>query len=177
MATLVVQDDDGSETAANTYISEADADAYFADRNWGTSSLAQTWDDATSANKIVALINSWQYIDNWFTFLGCRLTEDQNTEWPRSGVYSECGKYLIEGIPTDLTYAQCEYAVRALSGPLVPDITYDSNKTITKLKQKVGPIETDTTYGGNGYITSRVYPEADALLNQYLQSTGTLVRG
>lgn len=169
MATLVIQDDDGTVTNANTYITEADADTYFDDRD------NSTWDAATSADKITALINAWQYMDTSFTYLGCRLTAEQNTEWPRSNVYSPCGCYLIEGIPTRITYAQCEYAVRALSGPLVPDITYDSNKMITKLKQKVGPIETDTSY--NGYVTSRVYPEADALLNEFLQSTGTLVRG
>lgn len=176
MTTLNVQDDEGTTVNANTYISEADADSYFADV--ASPSLALTWDAASSAEKITALINAWQYLDYEYCFVGYQLTDDQTTEWPRAGAYWPKSGYVIDDIPTNLTYAQCEYAVRALAGPLVPDITYDDNKMITKLKQKVGPVETDTTYDGNaGYLTSRSFPSADRLLKGLIVDSGTVERG
>lgn len=168
MATLVVQDDDGSETSANSYISLADADSYFSDRD------NSTWSSAVDADKIIALIKAWQYIDYNFCFKGCRLTTTQNTEWPRSYAYNMCGR-AIEGIPTSLTYAQSEYALRALSDELLKDITYDSNKLVTRSKDKVGPVETEREYGG--YIITRSYPSADVLMKDLLKISGMLERG
>jgi hypothetical protein len=168
MATLVVQDDDGTKTTANSYISVTDADTYFSDRN------NSTWSAATTENKTFALIKAWQYLDYNFNFKGCRLTTTQNTEWPRSYAYTSCG-CAIEGIPVNLTYAQCEYAVRALSEELLQDITYDDNKLIKRSKDKVGPIETEREY--DGYIITRSYPAADVLLKDLLKISGMLERG
>lgn len=173
MATLVVQDDDGSKTAANTYISETDADTYFSDRS------NSTWAAASSADKITALIKAWQYLDYSFIFKGYRETETQNTEWPRAGAYYSASGRQIDGIPTNLQYAQCEYAVRALSGELLEDITYDTGgKFITKSKDKVGPVETEREYSDTAsYIITRSYPAADILLKDLLKISGMLERG
>lgn len=168
MATLTVQDDTGTETDANSYISEADADTYFSDRN------NSTWDAATSENKIFALIKAWQYMDTEFLFIGTKLTCTQNTEWPRQNAYDTSG-CLIEGIPVKITYAQSEYALRALSEELLQDITYDSNKLITRQKNIVGPVEQETEY--SGYIISRSYPSADILLKGLVLSNMAVTRG
>ena len=172
MVTLSVQDDEGSETAANTYISLADATTYFEDRN------NATWAALSDANKDFALVKARDYLDADFYFIGGKETSTQNTEWPRSGASTPEG-YAIDGIPTNLKYCQCELAVRASAAVLAPDISYESGgKTIIKEKKKVGDIETDIEYDPNNvYNVFRSYPAAELWLKDLITSAFELVRG
>lgn len=172
MVTLVVQTDTGTQTAANTYISEADADTYFSDRN------NSTWSDLTSANKEFALVAARDYLDTDFYFIGVRDTSTQNTEWPREGAYTPRGD-SIDVIPENLKFCQCELAVRASAAVLAPDITYETGgKTIIREKKKVGDIETDTHYDTNDiYNAFRSYPAAELWLKDLTVNNTQLVRG
>ncbi len=168
MATINVQNATGTTASANSYISLADANTYFSDRN------NSTWSAATDANKEFALINAWQYMDNAFSFLGLKLTSTQTTKWPRDSAYDPSG-YEYSGIPVNLTYAQSEYALRALSADLLQDVTYETDgRSVSSEKSKVGPVETNKTY--SGVVTSRRYPAADLLMRDLILDGATVVR-
>ena len=80
-----------------------------------------------------------------------------------------------DAVPTLLLRAIAEYSVRAHSSVLLPDPTRGasgSSGVVQRLKEKVGPIETDTTYavaeGGAVQATIPEYPDADLLLQTLL---------
>ena len=104
---------------------------------------------------------------------------EQPLSFPRTGLYSRAG-LSVTGVPADLRQAQAEYASRALAAILDPDPVIDpTGKSITGKREKVGPIETESSYsegGGIEYLT-KPYPAADSLLAQYLFPAGRVYRG
>ena len=61
---LVVEDGTGTNPAANTYVAQADADSYFADR------ANAAWAALSADQKASALIQATQYLDARYTFIG-----------------------------------------------------------------------------------------------------------
>lgn len=103
---------------------------------------------------------------------------EQFLEWPRLSVYSRSG-VLVEGIPEKLKQAVAEYADRALSATLMPDPTIDeSGKTIIAKREKLGPIEEETTYAEGSQLAFKLrpYPAADRLLSEYVTASGGVFR-
>jgi hypothetical protein len=80
-------------------------------------------------------------------------------------------------VPVGIKKAVAEYALRALSGALAPDPTYDaSGRQATMTRKKVGPIETEAQFtAGMTVSLFKPYPMADALVRSYLTYDG-LVR-
>lgn len=167
-------------TGANSYITEAFADAYFLDRG------NAVWAAALSADKETALVRATDYIDKRFgtQFKGLKGSSSQGLEWPRLGALDSDG-YLFNGtdaIPRQLQKATCEYALRALSAVLAPD---NSNLGLIATKKKVGPIEIENQFAhsSSGSVISsaslKEYPEADLWIKELLNSVKkrTLVRG
>jgi hypothetical protein len=77
--TLIVED--GSVVAgANTYISLADAQAYFDARLYST-----VWNSA-GTNQTVSLVNATTLIDQLVQFYGLKKTSTQSLQWPRERV-------------------------------------------------------------------------------------------
>jgi hypothetical protein len=156
MAFLV---EDGTGLAdANSYASVAFADAYFTLRGitaWaGTNDQKESW-----------LVQATDYIDYRFgrRIAGERLTTTQALIFPID---------LYDGMPTNLLKATSEYALRAISGPLAPDLTFNSSgTTVTETFRKVGPIETKTKFASSGAgsvpMKFRPYPAADALMAEF----------
>lgn len=112
---------------------------------------------------------------------GGDVVEPQPLSFPRINLIDRDGQYVY-GIPTKLKQATAEYAVRAVSTTttLMPDPTYDdTGKAVTRKREKVGPIETDTTYEDGGAASNilRAYPTADRLLEEYVTSGGGVMRG
>lgn len=165
--------EDGSAKAdANSYASIAEADSYFADR--GNTS----WTGA-DAVKQAALVKATDYIEGRFgqRFIGAKKTITQALAWPRTGA----ADFAYTAIPVGLRRACCEYAVRALSAELAPDLKVDaSGLTVVATKKKVGPIETDyavpQTGLGSTPMLFRPYPAADMLLRGLVYSASQVIR-
>ena len=151
--------EDGTGLAdANSYLSVAEADAYWAER------ANANWAAATTVAKEAALVNASMYVDlRWGTSIsGTPVSAHQVLVFPRNGLPA-CARG--QTLPLRLKWAVAEYASLALTGPLAP--TPDASAR-TKYRVKVGPIEEETTYAtevGTGSIGMwRTYPFADSLM-------------
>lgn len=120
---LIVQNDLGTETTANSYVTVAEFDSYWTDRG-NTEAVGIT-------DKEPLLIQATDYIENVYFGLwsGYSLTTTQNTEFPRviDGV--------SVGIPTRLKNACIELALKANTETLLTDIEQ------RVIKEKVSSIE------------------------------------
>lgn len=182
---LIVED--GTKVAgAESYVSLLDAETYHA--KYGNTTWTNTDDDDA---KEAALRKATMYLDGHYrTRWKGRKTDPfgQSLEWPRIGVkvaeyenlflygYAteqapvdgpEYFGYLdLDTIPERLKQAQMELALRALSGPLAAD------GDASVKSEKVDVIE--ITYN-TGMVKGRMtYPEIDALLSDFIESTGSM---
>ena len=167
-----VVEDGTAKADANSYVTIADADSYFADRG----NTAWTGADAV---KQAALVKATDYIEGRFgqRFIGSKKTTTQALSWPRTGAED----FADTIIPVGLRRACMEYAVRALSAELAPDLKVDaSGLTVVATKKKVGPIETDyavpQTGLGSTPMLFRPYPAADMLLRGLVYSASQVIR-
>lgn len=111
-----------------------------------------------------ALIKATQYLDVRFEYVGYQYAKGQTTEWPRSSAYDKRGDRL-DGIPTRVVWATCEYALRALATDLLADPDRDSTGRAVKSKsEQVGPIAETVVYQDHGGFQLPAYPLADMLL-------------
>ena len=105
--------------AANSYVTVAEADAYFDARLFSTK-----WTAADANTKITALLTATARVDQE-GFVGERVTLTQRLEWPRSDVEEPDGKDVDSAIiPPRVKAATCEIAVWLLgqsSDPATPD--------------------------------------------------------
>ena len=149
---LVVQDDLGSKTDANSYIDVAFFDTYFTDRG--------NTDAVAIATKEPLLIQATDYIETIYysAWAGYKLTDTQNTQFPRTidGV--------SVGIPDRLKKACCELALKANSGVLLVDVEQ------RVIKEKVAVIE--TTYSDyDDQLTQ--YTTVYNLIKEYLENANS----
>ena len=112
---------------------------------------------------------------------GTDIITPQPLSFPRVGLVDRDG-ITIEGMPLRLLHATAEYSVRARNAAtvLAPDPSVDPfGGTVTRLKEKVGPIETDTEYlpGTANSGTLPAYPAADRLLRDFIRTSGAVIRG
>jgi hypothetical protein len=164
---LIVQNDNGTVTGANSYQTLAEFKAYHDTR--GNSYAAAANDTAIEH----ALIKATDYLDQRFYFVGERAYgREQETEWPRVRAFDR-DRYPVNGIPLEIKEATAEYALRAITADLNPDPDYDTTgQAIASKSETVGPITESVTYaGGGGVVMMPKYPAAD----QKLYKTG-LVR-
>ncbi len=169
--TFTVEDGTGLPNA-NSYVSLAEADAYFAERgerNWV----------GNDTEKQQALVRATDYMDMVFgaRFIGLKLLVTQALEWPRFGIADMDPAVL----PTKLKYACCQYALRCLHDELAPDIPFGEDGLTKGVKaQTVGPIKIEYELGDSGLRSSprffRPYPSADALLRDLVHDSGRVVR-
>lgn len=147
--TLTVEDGTGLANA-NSYVSQADADTYFANR------ANTVWAAADNDAKAAALIQATQYLDTRYAFKGERLTTTQALAWPRqqSPIRVPVGIWTDVYAGTDSQFqwpvkrvkdATCEAALRALAGPL-----YADQAATVKDSVKVGPITVQKSRERNG---------------------------
>lgn len=150
---LIVQDDLGTETAANTYIALSFFNSYWTDRGNATA-LA-----LSDAEKEVLLIKATDYIETvYFGYWKSeRVNYTQNTEFPRLLYY---GGDAI-GIPERLEKACAELAWKANSGDLLTDVEQRI------VKEKVAVIE--TTYSEYSDQLTQ-YTTVYNLVSEYLEN-------
>ena len=171
---FVVENGSGLATATS-YIDTEFADGYFEDRN------NPAWSQLNEDAKKAACILATDYIDfRWgAAFKGERLFLGQALEFPRTGFVNVANQPII---PEVLKKATAEYAIRASSAPLAPDIEQDpSGFQVSRRMEKVGPIEerTDFAFLGPGATRQllKPYPAADMLLRALLRNgNGKVIR-
>lgn len=194
-----VEETGAGVAGANAYISTTFADTYHTDRGataWLFSDTAGSV-AITDAQKESAIIRATDHIDrvNGLRFKGCKQTDAQGLQWPRTGAYGPNG-YTLLSVPSQLQRATAEYALRALLyGVLTPDpppkgprqdmsqgstipIYGEGEGELTFVKEKVGPLETEYHYNKDTAGSLARHPAADMLLRDLLLSRSTaIVRG
>ena len=166
---LIVQDSSGSIAGANSYNTVAEFKSYHNDR-------LNIWDTLVDSDLDIeaALIRATDYVDQRFSFVGKRKQGRlQTTEWPRINAW-DIGRYYINDIPFEIKEAVNEYALRALSAPLVTDPDRDSTGGVIQSKSDtVGPLSESVSYVGGAAFTMPKYPAAD----QKLKKSGLVISG
>lgn len=109
---LIVED--GSiVTGANTYVSEAYADAYFEARN------NSEWAALSTEQKEAALLYATSWVDSRYSWPGIIVDDSQTLSWPRLGAYDvDLRSISSTSIPTALLSAVCEAALAHVSAVL-----------------------------------------------------------
>ena len=93
-------------TNANSYCTQAEAEAYF-----DTHLYTTEWDAASSTNKKIGLIWATRLLDQLMDWNGYIADEDQALRWPRTGVLTIDGVEVDdETIPQFLKNATAEFA-------------------------------------------------------------------
>ena len=129
-----------SGSAANSYVTLAEAQAYFAGRFPSTD-----WDDATEPHMERALLTGTKRLDRAdfrgvprYPLTGTATGTTQALKWPRQGVTNEEGwTYLDTVIPQPIKEAQMELAYAVLSG----DLSLAASGLEQFDEAKVGPLE------------------------------------
>lgn len=174
---LVVEDGTGLSNA-ESYISVADADAYFAAFYLSSDPLLSAWSAAkadTGANAEIALRRSTRDLDVTYSdwFLSDPANTDQALCFPRSG---------IDGVPTAIKHATAELTLLLLNGY---DITGPSDRSgsIKSVTEKLGPMESSVEYFTPVDADSLQLRRVSVLLAPFLEGGGDngvnfrLVRG
>jgi len=166
---------------ANSYAEASDADTFQTNRG------RAAWCDSGADVKDAALIRATDYIESRFglSFIGDRIGDVQLLSWPRTGArYPATGNdFPIDEVPVDVVNACILYAEQVI-GPgddvaamtelaITPEVD-ESGGTVTRLKEKVDVLETDTTFAGNDSGSTslrliRPIPEADRLIRRWFQ--------
>lgn len=171
---LTVEDGTGLDNA-NSYVSIADANTYFADR--GVTTWAALSDDA----KEEALIKATEYADiRWGDELRSRpLVSGQALEMPRRALRDRYGDE-IEGLPRDWVRGVLEYATIATTSSLVNAPVRRSDNELRQQRVTVGPITRSNTFvtSSEQKPTSSsadfiVYPIADELCKKFTVGFGS----
>lgn len=142
---LTVEDGTGLANA-DSYVSEADADTYVT--AYEPEGFA-TWNAATSGAKEVALRKATQWLDIRFAdrWKGIKKNSTMSLDWPRSGVCIENVQIASTELPTRLTQATIEAAVRFLSGELQADVAADS-QGIRRERSELAVLKEEIEYAG-----------------------------
>jgi len=120
--------------AANSYVTVAEADAYFATRLQSTA-----WTGAVNATKEAALISATRLLDSSVEFTGAAADEVQALAWPRTGMLNRNGYTILSSvIPAALKNVVCELALQLIGADrlAVNDIAEQGIIGI-----KAGPVE------------------------------------
>lgn len=169
---IVIEDGTGKPDA-QSYASAGDADSYLAARGY------TIWAPLQSTEKDQALVRATDYLMSYF-WKGERVGATQALDWPRKGITAfgfDIGENVI---PPAVRYGTIELAFRAAAGALFPDIPYDeTGRLATKLVERVGPIDEETTYAARGQLAipviTRRFPAVDYILAQFIQTTSNTV--
>ncbi|HEX5126495.1 MAG TPA: DnaT-like ssDNA-binding protein [Rhodocyclaceae bacterium] len=162
---LITEDGTG-RADAESFASLAAADAYHASRG------NVAWAGALTADKENALRRATDYIGQEYRtkWKGRRTTMTQALDWPRYEVKLDdvgFGRYAAYVqptiVPAQVVQACCELAIRALSGPLAPDLQRQI------IAETVGPLRTEYAAGTPEYVR---YRSVDLLLKPLLASSG-----
>lgn len=147
--------------------------------SWAAPTLTGGTQTRTPAEQEVALIQATTYFElRWSDNVQGDLANDtQALLFPRLNLPA-CARGQL--LPQQVKQATFEYAIRALSGPLLPDPIVDpSGYAVRRKREKVGPIEEETEYaagigvGGGLPAAWPSYPAADRAMScLWIQPSG-----
>ena len=142
----------------NSYISVADADAYFATRL-----NSSAWINADTATKEAALIQATRTLDALYDWDGSLADDNQSLGWPRSDAY-DCEGRTIDSdiIPECVANATCEEALHLLSGDV---LTTPSLLTQGFKKAKLGSMEIEVADSASTATPDKVSTMARDMLS------------
>lgn len=164
---LIVEDATGLATA-ESYLSYIDYVAYWFARGVTTTADAGTPNEAATEAKLRL---TTEYIDlRWGSSApGFPINEDQALCFPTDFFITSPA-----ALPIQLKRATAEYLRYSLTNSLFIDNDRSGGPGIKILKEKVGPIETETRYSGSGLgSVGAKYPiviKADTLMRQITNS-------
>ena len=154
---FTVQNDIGTQAGANSYVTSTEFKEYHKDRGNSVSAYSTSQIQA-------AIVRATDYLDLRFAYIGERSQSPQDTEWPRTNAF-DIEEDLVNGVPTEVKEATYEYALISLSATINPiPLRDDTGQTVTRKKERVGPIEEDTRYTEGPVFTMPKYPPADLKL-------------
>ena len=144
-------------SAANSYATVAEADAYAANTSW-----AATWAALLQPDKETALISATKWLET-LTYGGTRCDpstdappEPQALKWPRSGITCDGITSTCSSIPKNLKDAEIELAYQLSQNPtaVIPAPGGGGASTGTYVsKEKLGDLEINyDAYPGNSAI-------------------------
>lgn len=158
---LVTEDGTG-KSDAESYISVAEAQAYFLLNGepdaWITARLDKQETALRVATRAIDLMRSGRWN-------GIRFNSSQALAWPRFGVYDDDGFALpASPLPKNLRLAAAQLALRYLQDPdsVLGDEASDDRNIIGE-SVSVGPLSESKTYSGSK-ATKKRFPEIDLLL-------------
>jgi hypothetical protein len=161
---LIVEDGTG-RADAESYISESDADTYFANRG------NEAWADVE--NKEAVLRQATDYLEQAYygRWKGYKTTATQRLSWPRRQVpledYYTWFSYIADSsVPLAVKHATAELAFTAVSGDLAPNVE--------RAQASVQVGEISVTYDPASPQTTR-YPKIDMLLQPFLKGSSVMV--
>lgn len=126
MATVIA---DVGAPNANSYVTVAEADAYF-DDTFGK----PLWEPLDADTKSLLVITASRTLDQYIKWIGWKTDPDQGMEWPRSGT-----DFDVDVIPTKVKYATYELAYYLVENN---GISFASQSVDSV---KVGPVAVDFT--------------------------------
>lgn len=122
-------------TTANSYLTVAEADDYFA----GFTGSAD-WEALSLEEKQKHLVTATRSLDTEL-WAGIKKVNSQALEWPRTGIIDHNG-YNVTGVPSQLKNATCELVIWNMTDRVVSDFELESLESY-----KVGPLDIKTRAG------------------------------
>lgn len=165
---------DPSDLAANSYIDEADADAYFVNRL-----NSDNWDSAETPQKEAALIYASLTLDIHYDWKGANKLEARTLRWPRTGITNLDDIEVDDAtIPVFIENGTCELALALLGSDRLGDADTAgfSEISVASIKLKIDKMDRIPLIPGS----------ANAFLSPYgtkivkgdnAPGTGFLIRG
>ncbi len=148
---------------ANSYVTLAEADAYFE-----TVPSSTQWDNKQDDNKKRALISATRWIDT-LNFYGDRCDSSQALSWPRNNYHVDRVELTCSAIPADIKYAAFELA-RALAND-TDSITGNTGDKGLYEEVELGDLKvkynTDSQATGTVNNVFDVYPWLQSYLGAY----------
>lgn len=154
--------EDGSVvTGADSYVSVNDTKAYAAALGLSL--------PATDAAVEILLRKAFQYLETTFRarYKGAKLSSDQGTQWPRSGVEIDGFDFPSDEIPDELVEAQAQLACDAYTKALW---TVGGGREVIRERVE-GAVEVEYSPGG-GSAPQAVFAQVEAMLAPLLDDGG-----
>jgi hypothetical protein len=154
---------------ATAYLSNADADAYFA-----TSFNDAAWRALTDAEKTLALGEATKWLEQ-LCWKGEKCSDTQTFQWPRKADKTDCcAAVTCAALPTQLVAATAELALALNNNPTAIIGGPVATTTGPVKRQKLGDLEQEFFEGGAGASTSR-YGISDPIVLQKFPWLGDLL--
>ena len=153
-----------SSASANSYVTLAEADAYFE-----TSPSSTQWDNKQDDKKNRALIAATRWIDS-FVFYGDRCDHGQALKFPRNNYQVDDVELACTAIPNNIKYAQYELARALANDTDAMTGNVGTNGNIAEAKLGDLAVKYNVASQGTGSVNNimDVYPWLQSYLGAYM---------